>query len=177
MIGGFNVLGAVMVYSDGACRNNPGQSSVGVLICDPSGGVLEEHSATIGHHTNNEAEYLALAQALILASSHTKGKVECFLDSELVVNQLNGSYRVRQSRLAELAEEVQRLAEQFNDVSFTHTRRDTEMISRADMLANRALDDEDQTHSHVLPDMQEEAARGIDAALRAAMNQVREEGQ
>ena len=99
-----------MIYtnSDGGARGNPGPGAVGVII-RKDGKILTKYSGFIGNRvTNNVAEYEALITALKLAKKHTNNEITCFLDSELIVNQLLGKYRVRNPRLMELFLKVQK---------------------------------------------------------------------
>jgi ribonuclease HI len=133
-------LKGVRVYIDGACRDNPGPSAIGILVCTVTDKVLKEHSEAIGEHTNNESEYTALIRGLELASEYTKGKAEVFLNSTLVAKQSSGEYRVKEARLLPLRDKVVRLAREFEDVDLCIIPRDDKMLVRADALANRALD-------------------------------------
>ena len=127
-----------IVYVDGASRGNPGDAAVGVSLCDERGTELATVSKAIGPATNNEAEYTALIEALRLCQSRKIREVDVRADSELIVRQMNGEYRVREPKLIPLAEEARRLARSFERFSIVHVRR--EKNSRADELANQALD-------------------------------------
>ena len=128
----------VTVYTDGGARGNPGPAAIGGVIMD-DGRMLEEFSAAIGRRTNNQAEYAALLAGLERAAKHTDVTVECVLDSELVVKQLNGQYKVKSPELQKLVHQVRHLEERFKTVTYRHTRRDGNV--RADALVNRALDE------------------------------------
>jgi ribonuclease HI len=128
------------VYTDGASRGNPGPAAVAVKIVDENGCVLKRVSKVLGKRTNNEAEYEALIIALSVTGDFTKGHVHCFLDSELVVKQLNGKYRVRNSRLADLWLKVRSLQKRFQQVTFSHISREDKNIREVDKQANRVLD-------------------------------------
>jgi ribonuclease HI len=128
------------IYSDGASRGNPGPAAAAVKIVDDNGDVLKSFSKFLGKRTNNEAEYEALIIALELTRSFTKGSVHCFLDSELVVKQLNGEYQVRNPRLEALWLKVRENQQHFQNVSFSHVARTDKDIEEVDRLANRVLD-------------------------------------
>ena len=134
-------LDQLHIYSDGASRGNPGPAAVAVKILDKNGVVLKRFSNFLGRRTNNEAEYEALVVALKLARDFTEGDVYCFLDSELVVKQLNGEYRVRNLRLERLWHKIRELRQHFQRVSFSHTPRTNRNIEEVDRLANHILDE------------------------------------
>ncbi|MFH1607675.1 MAG: ribonuclease HI family protein [archaeon] len=130
-----------MIYtnSDGGCRGNPGPGAVGVIIRD-RGHILMKHSSMIGSYvTNNIAEYEALIKALELAMMHTK-EVTCFLDSELIVKQLLGEYRVKNPRLLELFLKVQKLQDNFETVRYKYVSRWNKFQQIADELLNDELE-------------------------------------
>ena len=135
MNGGFDLL----VYCDGGSRGNPGPSAIGFVVCSGEGEILCRHGECIGTGTNNQAEYMALIRALECALTHSRGKVHCFLDSELLVKQLNGEYRVRSSNLRQLFLRVKGLEKEFEAVKYTYLPRNTGLLSVADGLVNEAL--------------------------------------
>jgi ribonuclease HI len=108
-------------------------------ILDENGAVVKISSKFLGKRTNNEAEYEALVVALESASRLTRGRVACFLDSELVVRQLNGEYRIRSPRLKALWLKVRETQQCFQNVSFTHVPRTDKNIEEVDELANSVL--------------------------------------
>ena len=128
------------VYTDGGARGNPGPAAIGIVVCDASDHVLREHREYIGEGTNNEAEYRAVVCALEVVRSFSPNEILFVSDSELLVRQLNGLYRVRNPRIAELFAEVKRKARSFRKVSFAHRPRLTGHLERADALVNEALD-------------------------------------
>jgi ribonuclease HI len=133
----------IFTNSDGGARGNPGPGAIGVIVRD-EGRILTKYSARIGKYvTNNIAEYEALIKALELASKHTNKEVTCFLDSELVVKQLLGEYRVKHPKLLELFLRVQRLQENFEKVIYKHVSRWDEFQQIADGLLNVELDKAD----------------------------------
>lgn len=135
-----NIGGTLHIFSDGGSRGNPGQAAIACIIEDPvSGTVLAQHFERIGQETNNVAEYRALIKGLELARAYQPNRLIAHLDSELVVKQVNGEYRVKMPTLQPLVDEVQELAKEFADVVFVHIPREDNY--RADELVNRALDE------------------------------------
>ncbi len=131
---------SLRIYSDGASRGNPGPAAIALKIVDAQGHVLKKAAKYLGNRTNNEAEYEALIAALGFAQRFTTDRVQCFLDSELVVKQLNGQYRVRNPRLETLWLKVRELQHHFQEARFHHIPRTEENIAEVDKLANRVLD-------------------------------------
>ncbi len=134
-------LDLVRAYVDGGARGNPGPAAIGVVICDPMDAILLTHREFLGDATNNEAEYRAVARALELAAHRTRGQVVLTSDSELVVRQLRGAYRVRDERMAALANEVRECARAFRRIRYEHRPRMTGHLALADRLVNQALDE------------------------------------
>ena len=131
----------ISVYSDGGARSNPGPAAIGIVICNEQGVILEDIKEFIGHCTNNEAEYRALTRALEKAAGHCRERVDCFLDSELVVKQLNGIYRIRAENLLPLVLEVRNRERMFRSVTYSHVSRSQGKMKRADKLVNECLDE------------------------------------
>lgn len=131
-----------MIYtnSDGGARGNPGPGAIGIIVRKDRE-ILIKYSAKIGKFvTNNVAEYEALIKALELASKYTDKELTCFLDSELVVKQLLGEYRVRNKKLLELFLKVQNLQENFEKIIYKHVSRWDKFQKIADELLNDELD-------------------------------------
>lgn len=128
----------VIAYSDGASRGNPGPAALGVVIYDEHGRELHRTSRALGRATNNEAEYRAAIAALEGALGLGATSVELRMDSELVVRQLTGRYRVRNPRLAPLYGRLLDLRSRFQRVRVVHIPREQNAV--ADRLANAALD-------------------------------------
>ena len=124
--------------TDGGARGNPGPSAIGCVIKNSSGEVVNQFKEYIGIATNNVAEYSALIKGLSIALELDISSLSCFLDSELVVKQVNGIYRVKDENLKLLHSEVAVLKSKFKQISFNHVRR--EANSLADKLVNEALD-------------------------------------
>ena len=134
------VGGTLHLYTDGGSRGNPGQAAIGCVLEDPStGDVIREHLDRIGIETNNVAEYQALIEGLKLAERYHPNQLICHLDSELVVKQVNGEYRVKMPTLQPLVDQIQQLRTAFPEVSFVYIPRADN--HRADALVNRALDE------------------------------------
>jgi len=127
-----------IVHTDGAARGNPGPSAIGVVIQDETGRVVYEASRCLGVNTNNEAEYMALIAALEYVKDARVAEAEFYLDSELVVRQLTGQYRVKEPRLVALHARATMLLNAVRKHSFHHVPRKEN--ARADELANEALD-------------------------------------
>ena len=132
--------GTIHLFSDGGSRGNPGQAAVGIVLKDPqTGKVLKTHMARIGITTNNVAEYRALIEGLKLAQKFRPNNLIAHLDSELVVNQHNGEYRIKMQSLQPLVDEITMLSKSFPRISFVYVPRLDN--PRADVLVNRALDE------------------------------------
>ncbi|MBP1711155.1 MAG: ribonuclease [Deltaproteobacteria bacterium] len=127
------------LFSDGACRGNPGIGGAGAVITDDSDNVLWEGSQYLGHCTNNIAEYQALILGLKGALACGYKNLEIYLDSELLANQINGSYKVKNENLKILMQEVRRLLSSFESSQVKHVLRCHN--ARADKLANLAIDE------------------------------------
>jgi len=124
---------------DGASRGNPGPASYAVVLRDPSGKIVLELAKNIGRETNNVAEYYALLAALDYATSHDIRGLRIRSDSELLVRQMQGRYKVKSPDLKPLHERAAKLARQIQYFVIEHVRR--ELNSDADALANIALDE------------------------------------
>ena len=134
----------IKMYTDGGARGNPGPAAVGVLIRNEDGDMLLEHGETIGRATNNVAEYRALLKGLQCAKEVGATIIECFLDSELVVKQLSGEFKVKNANMRKLYNEVRYQEKKFREVTYTHVRREQKDMRIADQLVNFALDDEER---------------------------------
>jgi len=127
-----------VVNVDGGARGNPGPAAIAAVVQDEEGGVLEERGERIGKATNNVAEYRALLLGIERAAALGASDVELIGDSELVVRQVKGEYKVKDANMRELHAEVKRALAPFESWSIRHVRR--EHNSEADRLVNRALD-------------------------------------
>jgi ribonuclease HI len=124
--------------TDGGARGNPGPAAFGYVLEAEDGTVLAAHGETIGIATNNVAEYSALIAGLEKARELAVDEVEVVSDSELMVKQMTGEYRVKNEALQELWSRASRVARGFRDVSYTAVRREHNEL--ADRLVNEALD-------------------------------------
>jgi ribonuclease HI len=124
--------------TDGGARGNPGPAAFGYVLEADDGTVLAAHGERIGVATNNVAEYRALIAGLEKALELGLDEVEVVSDSELLVKQMTGEYRVKNEALKELSQEAVRLARRVGDVSYTAVRREHNEL--ADRLVNEALD-------------------------------------
>ena len=128
----------LVIFTDGASQGNPGQAAIGAVIEDGQGKVISRISRRIGHATNNQAEYMAIIAALEEASRLGAEEVEVRADSELVVKQLNGRYKVKKATLRPLYQKVVQLTGSLSTFTITHMPRAKNR--EADRLANKALD-------------------------------------
>lgn len=131
----------LVVYTDGGSRGNPGPAAIGAVVLDPSSDppeVVATVSECIGVTTNNVAEYQAVIEGLKAALAVGARRVVLRADSQLVIRQLEGRYRVKQAHLRPLFEEARALLDEFPEVELTHVRR--EENTDADALVNAALD-------------------------------------
>lgn len=138
----------IIIHTDGGSRGNPGPAAIGVTIeshdHDPSAPKwLKKYKERIGEATNNTAEYKALIKALaeakkILKKESKETALEVRMDSELIVKQMLGEYRVKDNNLKNLFDEVERLIPDFKSVRFLHIPRENN--KEADKLVNEALD-------------------------------------
>lgn len=131
----------LQIFTDGGARGNPGPAGIGVVIVDKSkGDVIEEHSVFLGKTTNNQAEYRAAILALERAVALNALSVELVADSELIIKQARGEYKVKNSDLAKRFLELKNLETKLGGrVTYRHVKR--EHNKHADALANKAMDD------------------------------------
>jgi len=127
------------LFSDGACRGNPGIGGAGAVITDDADQVIWEGKEYLGHCTNNIAEYKALILVLRGALSQWYKNLQIYMDSELLAKQINGAYRVRNANLQVLMKEVRDLLKAFESAEVKHVPRLHN--SHADKLANLAIDE------------------------------------
>lgn len=129
----------VTLYTDGASRGNPGDAAWAYVIVQ-GGSIAASDSGYIGIATNNVAEYRAVINGLRAARAFTQGRLKVRSDSELVVRQLTGRYRIRKEHLMVLADEVRQLVQGFAAVGFESVPREHPYIQVADRLCNEVLD-------------------------------------
>jgi ribonuclease HI len=132
-------MAKLTVNVDGGARGNPGPAAIGVVVRNDDGAVVEQVGETIGKTTNNVAEYRALLRGLELAAAHGADEVELIGDSELVVRQIEGRYKVRHADMKELHTKAKAMLAAFDDWSIRHVKR--AQNADADQLVNQALDD------------------------------------
>jgi ribonuclease HI len=128
----------VVIYTDGASRGNPGPAAAGVAIFSTDGQLIEEISLKLGNQTNNFAEYTALIEGLKAAVEGGAKSVVVKADSQFMIRQMLGEYKVKTETIKPLYQESKRLAAEFQKVKFEHIPR--EENKHADRLANDALD-------------------------------------
>ncbi len=130
----------LIMYTDGGARGNPGPAAIGVAIFDSANThePIKTHGKYLGETTNNQAEYRALILGLELARELGARHVVCYLDSELVVKQVTGLYKIREAGLQELAMDVIRQKNNFDQIEFKHIPREKNKL--ADRLVNEVLD-------------------------------------
>ncbi len=126
------------LHTDGGARGNPGPAGIGVVLKDQDGKLLAEIGRAIGETTNNVAEYTALIAGLELALDQGVSDIDVYVDSELVVSQLEGRWKIKNDRLRALAARASSLLSRFDSASISHVRRD--LNADADLLANRGMD-------------------------------------
>lgn len=129
----------LIIYTDGGARGNPGPAGLGVAIYDADRNLLRTVKKFLGVKTNNQAEYQAVIAALEEAKKLDATVISFFLDSELVVRQLRGEYKIKNSAIAPLAHKVLMLLKSFERVDFSHVPRQQNKI--ADRLVNEAIDE------------------------------------
>jgi len=132
------IMKKLIIYTDGGARGNPGPSGIGVAIYDATRQPLAEVSEYLGEATNNQAEYRAVIAALKKAADLGGEELEFYLDSELVVKQLNREYKVKNKDLAPLFLNIHNLSLSFKKITYRHVPR--EENQEADRLANEAMD-------------------------------------
>ena len=128
----------LVVNVDGGARGNPGPAAIGAVVQDSDGEVMEERGERIGKATNNVAEYRAVLLGIERAAELGATDLELIGDSELIVRQVKGEYKVKDAALRELHAEVKRALRPFETWSIRHVRR--EQNAAADRLVNAALD-------------------------------------
>lgn len=125
------------IFTDGGARGNPGPAGIGGVVYKDDQ-LVAEVSEYIGETTNNQAEYKALVKTLQKAHDLGAKAVDCFLDSQLIVRQMNGEYKVKDPELQKLYVQVHNLTVQIGKVTFEHVRRN--FNKEADALVNKAID-------------------------------------
>ena len=129
---------AISIFTDGASRGNPGPAASAFVILQ-NDLILFNESFYLGIQTNNQAEYQAIIKALQKVKEYTEGSVIVHSDSELVIKQLNGDYRVNKPHLKFFRDEIFKLKKEFTDVKFEHVLRKHKWIKYVDKLCNQNL--------------------------------------
>ncbi len=127
------------LFTDGACRGNPGQGGAGAVLVGRNGEVIDTAKKFLGHCTNNIAEYRALILGLETALERGAPAISIYLDSELLVRQIQGIYRVKNPDLKPLMVEIRELLDRFDAWKIEHVPRSNNAF--ADRLANEAIDE------------------------------------
>jgi ribonuclease HI len=130
--------GVWSLYCDGASRGNPGEAGAGVVLIDAFDDIRVQHGEYLGQATNNVAEYQALLLGLQMARNLGVKKIQVFADSELLVRQLNGQYRVKAAHLLPLWEKARQALREFATHAVSHVPRELNYL--ADRQANGAID-------------------------------------
>ena len=133
------LLDEAKLYTDGGSRGNPGKSACAFVICKMDGTVVEKSGQYIGVATNNQAEYTGFLRGLERCTDLGINKIVLMSDSQLVVNQMNGKYKVKNQELAPLHQQVRELADSFESIQFVYVPR--ELNKTADLEVNRILDE------------------------------------
>jgi len=137
-------MSKIIINTDGGSRGNPGEGAIGVVISDEKGNVIKTYGERIGICTNNEAEYKALVFGLkkakqVIGKDKIKDyEIEVRSDSELLVNQMNGKYKVQDEKIGKLFLEVWNLRVGLSNISFVAIRREENKL--ADKMVNQAFD-------------------------------------
>ena len=126
------------IFTDGGARGNPGPAGIGIVIKE-NGKTVKEYGEYIGETTNNQAEYRALISALETARNMKAEEVNIFMDSELIVKQIKGQYKIKHPDLAPLFLKLHNLRSGFKRFTVSHIRR--EKNKEADALVNKAIDE------------------------------------
>lgn len=129
----------VSIYTDGGARGNPGPAATGVVIKNNDGKILEEYGEYLGKTTNNVAEYSALISALSTAKNIGATEVSCYLDSKLVVEQLNRNWKVKQPHIQSLFVKAWNILQNFSSYSLSYIPR--EKNKESDAWVNKILDE------------------------------------
>jgi ribonuclease HI len=129
----------VVIYTDGASRGNPGPASIGIYVINSNGEEVYQRAETLGEQTNNFAEYMAVVRSMEIAQIHNVTKITFKSDSQLLVRQMTGIYKVKNANIKPLFQRCKELEEKFVDVQWIHVPRNEN--KQADSLANLALDD------------------------------------
>jgi ribonuclease HI len=128
------------IYTDGGSRGNPGPSASAFLVVDENDYIIKEQSEYLGKNTNNVAEYVAMIRALEFTLKLKPQKVICYSDSQLMIRQILGQYKVKAPHLIEFHAKIIELKNKFKNIEFENVRRSDKMVPFADKLVNDCLD-------------------------------------
>jgi len=126
------------LYTDGGARGNPGIAGYGCALFDENGKLVDVDAKYLGIKTNNQAEYEGIIAGLVLVRKYGAKAVQCYLDSELIVKQVNGEYKVRNGNIKPLFDKLVQEIKKLEEVTFSHVLRKDNKI--ADKLVNIAID-------------------------------------
>lgn len=138
------LLDEAKIFTDGGSRGNPGSSACAFVICKIDDTVVEKSGVYLGMATNNQAEYFGFLKGLERARELGIDKITLFSDSQLVVSQMNGAYKVKNQELLPIYQDVKVVADSFEKISFVHIPRELNKI--ADAEVNRILDENERTN-------------------------------
>ena len=155
-------IAAYQVNIDGGSRGNPGPAAYGVVVRDPRGEIVARLKKYIGNNTNNVAEYFGLIAALDYAQNHGIRALRVESDSELMVKQMRGQYKVKSEELRPLFERAKKMSQTFESFRINHVYR--EQNKEADALVNQALDETSGARAGDVPKVEKPAAK--DATMR-----------
>jgi len=128
----------LFIHTDGGARGNPGPGAIGVAVLDEKKKVIKEIGKYIGKSTNNEAEYKAVLEGLRVAKDLKGSEIIFYIDSLLVVSQLNGKFKLKEPRMKTFFNEAKLIEKSFKSVKYTHVPREKNYI--ADKIVNEVLD-------------------------------------
>lgn len=137
------------IYSDGGSRGNPGPSAYAIVVVS-QGKVVHSHAEFLGVHTNNYAEYRGLISGISKAIELGADEAEFVMDSQLVIRQMNGQYKVRNRDMVELHADAVALSSMIPKASFRNVRRSEERIPEADALLNAEMDRHSKRSHHLV---------------------------
>lgn len=129
----------IILYTDGGARGNPGPAGIGGVLYNEKKEKIFDYARYIGEATNNQAEYQSLLFALEQAKKHGAEEAMCYLDSELIVKQMRGEYRIKDKDLGKLFIKIWNLSQSFKKITWHHVPREKNRV--ADALVNQALDE------------------------------------
>ena len=126
------------VYSDGACRGNPGAGAIGIVFYDEDNNKIAEYKECIGECTNNQAEYQALIKGLDLSARYTRRRITVYCDCKLLINQMNGVFRLKNDALRDLYHQVKNRERIFDNIIYQYVQRGNQRVIEADRLNSQA---------------------------------------